>query len=186
MPREKRKPPQASPAVENPQRPAKRRGRPVDEGLDRHVAVIAREMVRGRWRVGLSHQKYAHKWHKPIRYVYDRATEAGRFIRLSIGNDREALIGCILAELESLCTEAREGGKWGDAVRGIELRCRLLRLDVPPPQEPSSATGPRNAAEVLAYIRALVPDLESQILDHSSPPALPALHVVEGIGESDS
>jgi hypothetical protein len=134
-----------------------------DPHTDGHVLEIVHEMIAGHWRTGASHEALAAKWDKPVRYVLERAKEAGRFIRLSALEDIESVRGHVLAELEGLCADARAAGQYSAAIRGLDLKCRLLRLvGDEPKREASSFASFGSAREALAFIESVLPELRMQ------------------------
>ncbi len=150
-----------------------RRRESTTADIDRHVLDVVAIMAEGRWRTGVSHAACMTEWSRPMHYVEKIAVAAGRHIRLSLGTDREALVGTMIAEIEGVCTLARGRRQYRTVLRGIELRAKLLHLtDGMGSSAPVPTMGAMSAKDALAFVRGMLPELEERAAREASIPAL--------------
>lgn len=141
--------------------------RPPDLGLDDKILEIMHMMTSGQWLSGVSIARLAAEWGKSVATVQKLAVDAGRMIRLSVGTDREAILGAFIGELEGLGTDCRRM-KPEVTVRAIELRARLLKLvDTPREQEPRMIPA-KSAKEALEFVMAMIPELQAKVAEEES------------------
>lgn len=134
---------------------------------EERVQQIADMMLDGKWQAPDSHVAMMSDW-GVTRSVVDRlAAEAGRSIRRGLGPDADSLVGVYIAQLGALMRGARVDGKWGDAVRAVEVSAKLLKLIEKPnadskPPEWGSLTNEQRLARI-AEGRAKLDALEMQV-----------------------
>ena len=130
---------------------------------DGQVIEIMRLMLDGEWRPGLTIHELAKTWGQNAHYVQKLATDAGRMIRVSMAMDKDALTGMMFAKIESLCDLAKRIGKPGDAIRGIELQAKLLKLIDSPRGNEVMGVPTRSAREALEFVESMIPELRAKL-----------------------
>lgn len=128
---------------------------------DEQVRHICALMARGEWLPG-SHGRLAEEWGLSVNSVYDRASEAGRHLRLAMGERVDDIVTEAVAQLIAITKAAIADKRYEAGVRAIELRLRALRaID----REGPSKSGPPafpSARAALAYVENILPGLREQ------------------------
>lgn len=143
---------------------------------ERRVQEIADAMQAGTWKAGESHREKMEAWGVTRSVVNRLAAEAGRSIRRALGDDPDAIVGAYVAQVEKIVADACKVGEFSAAIRGIELKARLLKLIDPrasrggTPPTWASLTPEQQLARIVAA-RAHLDALEQNIRANLAAPA---------------
>lgn len=152
-------------ALTRPDRVSLQRARARE--VDLLVLEIARKMASGQWVAGPSHAELAQREGVDPITVRQWAAEAGRFLRLSREEDRDAIIARDAATLETVVQMAMDAGQpdLKAAIAGLAQKHKLLGLNAPEKHQHAHVVATYDQLPVgdrLAQVREAIAALQAE------------------------